>query len=147
YNGQLNDLARFEQSIKFNGDGGTLPPVDPEVELTILAPVEGATLTVSEPTSISISLSGPADKVECWAENRRLGEHTVDENTQEYQHSWTPNTPGTQTVTALAFDQAGKQLESQSVSVSVIPDHQYSAPEVRFLTPQSGQSFKKTERI
>ncbi|EOB6677081.1 Ig-like domain-containing protein [Vibrio vulnificus] len=147
YNGQLNDLARFEQSIKFNGDGGTLPPVDPEVELTILAPVEGATLTVSEPTSISISLSGPADKVEFWAENRRLGEQTVDENTQEYQQSWTPNTTGTQTVTALAFDQAGKQLESQSVSVSVIPDHQYSAPEVRFLTPQSGQSFKKTERI
>ncbi|POB69402.1 hypothetical protein CRN59_14910, partial [Vibrio vulnificus] len=81
------------------------------------------------------------------AENRRLGEQTVDENTQEYQQSWTPNTTGTQTVTALAFDQAGKQLESQSVSVSVIPDHQHSAPEVRFLTPQSGQSFKKTERI
>ncbi len=46
-NGQLPDLVSFENSIKFNGEGGETPPV-PEVQLSILSPFEGQRLVTNQ---------------------------------------------------------------------------------------------------
>ncbi|CAM4210808.1 Ig-like domain-containing protein [Vibrio agarivorans] len=148
YDGQVDNLEAFEQSIKFNGEGGETPAPTPGIELSIIAPSNGQTLTANEATMIETSIKGEAaTKVEFWVSNSKLGTHQVHEEETHYSQSWTPNELGDTTITVIVFDEDNKQLEQQSVSVLVEPEQDFEAPEVRFITPGEGDVFKKTETI
>ncbi|MDE1250516.1 Ig-like domain-containing protein [Vibrio aestuarianus] len=145
--GQLDDLAAFEKSIKFNGSGSEQPPI-PELELSILSPIDGQQLVINEATEINISVEGElASKVEFWVNSTKLAEQSIEQDITHYSQSWTPSELGDTSINVLIFDEKGQKIEQKSVSVQVESDHEFSAPEVRFITPENGSTFKKTETV
>ncbi|MEG3695608.1 hypothetical protein V5098_21035 [Vibrio coralliirubri] len=86
-NGQLPDLIAFENSIKFNGEGGEIPPV-PEVQLSILSPFDGQRLVTNQVTEIQASVEGEAaSKLEFWVNNFRIADQPVDPRLEHFNSS------------------------------------------------------------
>ncbi|MGR5485941.1 Ig-like domain-containing protein [Vibrio alfacsensis] len=148
-NSQLPDFQSFENSIKFNGSGGGQPPTpEPELDLSILSPIDGQKLTSNEATDITISIAGEtASKIEFWVDGSKIAEQNVEQDKTDYSQSWTPSELGLATINVLVFDEKNQQLKQQSVTVEVESDHDFSAPEVRFITPENGATFNKTETV
>ncbi|KAA8681651.1 Ig-like domain-containing protein [Vibrio gigantis] len=146
-NGQLPDLVSFENSIKFNGEGGETPPV-PEVQLSILSPFEGQRLVTNQITEIQGSVEGEAaSKLEFWVNNLKIADQPVDQDVTNYSQTWTPNELGESAIHVLVFDSSDQQIEQKTLKVNIESDQDFSAPEVSFISPEDGATFKKTETV
>ncbi|WP_028862992.1 Ig-like domain-containing protein [Psychromonas aquimarina] len=144
--GQIADLNAFEESVKvITQEEGT--PSD--VEVTILSPQSGAELPVSEAVDISAQITGEdAVKVEFWAQNERISEQQIEDDKEVYTHTWTPSAAGDTVISVIAFNEAGDNIEQQSVNVEVTSSQEpVNPPIINFLTPADGSSHKLNDQL
>ncbi|WP_019613491.1 Ig-like domain-containing protein [Psychromonas ossibalaenae] len=146
FGGQIADISAFEESVKvITQEDGT--PSD--VEVTILSPQSGAELPISEAVDISAQVTGEdAVKVEFWAQNERISEQQIEDDKEVYTHSWTPTAAGEAVITVIAFNEAGENIEQQSVDVEVTSSEvPVNPPIINFLSPADQSSHKLSDQL
>lgn len=77
--------------------------------------------------------NGPIVQVQFFVNGTPVGS----DSTQPYAASWTPNAPGTYSLTAVATDSAGISANSSALSVTITGN---AAPSVAITSPPSGTS-------
>ncbi|PSW20486.1 hypothetical protein C9I98_06450 [Photobacterium sanctipauli] len=146
FGGMVADLEAFEQSVTFNGEGGELPP---NGDISLLSPRDGDRLELDQQIDIVASVEGDdAHQIEFWAFNEKVGSQPVQEDQTDYAMAWTPSQLGTGLIEVILFDEAGERLKADSASVEIFNDsNEFQPPEVDFLTPENGESFKQSETV
>ncbi|MDR9827489.1 Ig-like domain-containing protein [Vibrio sp. FNV 38] len=144
--GMISDLAQFESTIVFNGEAGVEPPLG---DISVIAPVAGERLPVGESTTIKVDIdASEGDRIEFWAANAKLGQQNVDGQQTEYEYRWTPSQLGQAEVEVILFSADDQRITSERVQVEITQgDENFFPPEVSFVTPSEGDSFKLTESI
>ncbi|MCL1129983.1 Ig-like domain-containing protein [Shewanella sairae] len=124
---------------------------DPEpTELAILSPVAGQVLSLDTATTIQAKVVGElAAKVEFWANNQKLSQKAVNPSQSMYSQNWTPTTAGSATVKVFVFDKNNQKIEQQAIVVTVKDETEedFTAPAVRFMTPNNGAIFNETDTV
>jgi glucose/arabinose dehydrogenase len=102
------------------GGGDTTPTTNQAPTVSLTAPANGATGTVSTPIMLSATAAdsdGSVTKVEFFDDAIGLGEDT----TSPYDWSWTPTTTGAHSLTARATDDIGVVTTSAAIGVTINP--------------------------
>lgn len=128
---RLDDMAILQ--------AGTAPPpsnLPPTVSLT--APANGATYAVGATVTLTAAASDPENhlsKVEFYRGSTLLGTDT----SAPYSFVWTGAAAGTYALDAVAYDTAGAQATSSSVTITVGSANQ--PPTVTLTAPANGSAF------
>ena len=125
------------------------PPLVPEVnELTFVKPTQGQKLTVDQAVTITARVDGELiSTIEFWANERKLGQHSITANQSTYSQSWTPSEVGNATLKVVVLDQNSKLVEESMIAVAVEAESSFVSPEVSFSSPANGTQFEKDETV
>ncbi|EAS45126.1 hypothetical protein C9J48_18755 [Photobacterium profundum] len=145
FGGQVSDMAAFENSVKVITEGTGLP----EISIDIQSPVSGAELLTGDTVLIQANVSGEgAANIAFWVNSEEIGKQPITDDTESYQHTWTPSEIGLTNIFVMAFDDSGVKLEEQQVQVNVTSSSTSpNPPVIEFITPTNGSTHKQTDVI
>jgi hypothetical protein len=111
--------------------------VNGTISIAVISPAPNTVLTVNTPQVVSAQANmstGTVVSVQFFANGTSIGSTT----TFPYVVSWTPTTPGTYSITAVATDNLGSKLTSPANLVTVSSG---TAPAISLSSPANGATF------
>ncbi|MDL5029223.1 Ig-like domain-containing protein [Vibrio sp. TMPB1044] len=139
-----NPLLEQSVTVKVEGDEG-VDPIEPELSIT--SPTNGQTVKTNETTLITVQAQGePNSKIEFWVNSEKIGTQPLSEEAT-YSQAWTPMVDGDTAINVYLLDEQNNRLLDQSIIVLVDSEEDYVAPEVKFITPKTGSTFKKEDIV